>query len=1115
MEPVSQDRWTGINPARLDEELRPSLRNVGLVGELNLSLDGDLYGKARSASRRLISHESWQIMADCSAATVIFMVAEGIHRYDGGTFWPNISVDGIDRNRVARAFFESLSSLGLETFQAVVDEERGLRNVTPILLHGGIPAYCAKDVWRQLLGAMRSETGDVTHMLSIWRTRGYPGLDKPVERFLRHGGAFAEDLLARMWQCAEDVADIGIEAARELGGQLLAHDAGLPNYLVEKLLEERSIDIRRGPRLPRPRVRIDPYSSSGPELELPPAPGHDGCWILSDTQGRPRRFSISRHETRVIPLSRPTTWDVSFQAEDTERMWTLAGMPEAPAFLFSDNCELAGNQASLRGTSVLVLCPATTRFLRDTDETPIPELEDLPPLTGNWSKWHVRSLDLTDLDALVVVWPAQPELGQEEIRQRVSVASSVARPHICSEPLRGVLASGGRPVFSQPPLLHVVLGRTAPGAWRVRFRPLNGQPKAVPLSDLTQHSDGFDTAPLFSDQVVSTGTLEVVGPLGSDLREELAVVPGLHFGSPDRVVDPFEHVEVEVAASVALDSREQLRAILTFPPGCDSQELLANPTGGGVDLHHSIPRLLWMVRRSDSTHGSFGHEAVRISLDELEMGKIEAIDVRVRREEPLVLELWASDETIQTAKANAKGPEGRWSFPLAEFLDTARHANVNRLYFKLRAGSVVANAAVIETAFEVSNLRCESEVDSSEDTTFCALNWTENRNFSNREIRMWSQHRLWAPPICIPIDDYAAGQFDFLCQSKLPAGPYLLELTIRDTWGPLPIRPTLDAPHVIEVDIGDDINHAQHLNQLNRAEPLNVLELAVAGQIQSLNNLETEEIYSELNMTLDVLYSSGNNTASIRTLRGPLLALEFSNPSRLAEHLSESWGEYDSGSNEHLFALLPGILNQPPGDEDRLHGIHNRLWRTNPLAAAAFDRLVSGDIETAQRWEQHTGWNPFGNTDSNELFPGGPIPQPLGDRSPEHLTELEQAIPISGSGRLLYHGFLSAIFDFLAGTWHNRDLITEWRSPLGLVLNNDHWMTEGQRGILACLQPDSSSPAWYRFPQDLQAVSFHLLDFPASHELAARTLAEAMEFAPQLTLRCLILAIALHHSANF
>jgi hypothetical protein len=1131
----NHDPWADQHPSEVENVLRSSLRDVGLVAELDLSLEGDLYGQARSVFARCNGLWNWEHI--CPSAIVVFLVAEGVYRYEGGTFWPNVSVGGIDgpneQGRVGKAFRSALRTLGLETFQHVLMTERALRNVTPILLHGGIPAYCSSDVWELLLADMRDGADDAG-VPWRWRARGYPGLDKPVERFLTYGGLFAENLIARMWQFAEGVSGIGLETARGRGAEELAHNAGLPRYLVESFLEGGHEPVQRGPQWPRPCVRIDRYAGAGPYVELPPAPGYQGSWIVTDGRGRSRSFAVSRHDLREVPLDPPCSWEVVLRTSTRERAWKFEGLLEAPACFFAEGGELVRNQESLRGTSILAVAPIATEFLgADEPSTDILETEDLPPLSGDWSGWRLRALNLGDCDCVIVVCPAQPLAGQEEIRRRLPVVSSLRRCRIVSESLSGVTDSGGRPVYPYPPRLSVEVGDSSLDAWRVRYRADSVQ-RTESLAVLADGDGTFDTSRLFPERPASSGSIEILGPLGSDFREELTVVSGLTVSIPDRVVEPEEHVRLVVVADVPLDSHGQTGIELAYPPGCDTQSVGVNLDAGGVELRISIPRLLWTVRRADSFHVPFGCEHVRFGIDDLEGGVVEAICVRLRRREQVSLELATSEGVLQTTDPTwTSGSEGRWSFPLAQFHDTALRSGVDRLRFALRVGDLAVQVATIEATYEVSNLRCSSIVDTAQNASYCAVQWTETRRFRDREIRLWSQHRPWEPPICEAVGDAAAGAWEFLSQTDLPAGPYLLELSIRDPWAPPPTCPTAGLENAVVVDIGTYEDARDHLNGLNPSRPLHALELEIAerGPVREFDGAAAKGVHEELSRSLDALCGSRGDIRSMHSrlnglirsldtrsgrralaaMRKRLLDLELAHPNLIATRLSADPSDESEGFRRHVLLLLVGITESSRGNlEDELL---ERLWRANPLAAAAFDSISEGSTEVAGRWERWTGWNllePAGGDDGGRsLYPGGAIAAPLHEWPPERLRELQSAIPASRSGRLLFSGFLSAMTEFLGSSWPHRRAVTNWRTRFGGYFEANHWMSDSQRKILVGLDPADDMPAWCRFPGDLQAAAFHLIGFPPRTDEASDALAVASRFAPELTIRCVLVAIAI------
>ena len=265
---MSED-WECRPAQELEELVRDELGRVSLVGELELEPDSPLYGMALSVVRRSLGGRGVNrfnlLSTRCPAALSVVLVADGIFGYEGGEYWPNISLDVTDQNEPARLgqqFEKSLDLLGLERFESARRSEGALRYLMPILLHGKFPRYCALDLWRLLVDELRRGTGSADELLSSWVR--HPSVlvhvDKPVQRFLRYGGELAEDLLQRMVDLIELVGDLGRTAAIEMGGPLLAEEVGINTYLVDAFFElgVETASVRKGERVPRPRVMIDP-----------------------------------------------------------------------------------------------------------------------------------------------------------------------------------------------------------------------------------------------------------------------------------------------------------------------------------------------------------------------------------------------------------------------------------------------------------------------------------------------------------------------------------------------------------------------------------------------------------------------------------------------------------------------------------------------------------------------------------------------------------------------------------------------------------------------------------------------------------------------------------------
>jgi hypothetical protein len=188
---------------------------------------------------------------------------------------------GLDQDQLGSGFLRAIRILRLETFDLFA-EEGALKYVAPILAHGGIPRYCLKDFFFNLLvpELRRSGSADAAELLAIWRTRktAFQGIDRPVKRFLLYGGDAAVDLLDRCVELVSETARTGVLPSPD--------EVGLPPYLMKEFSSGPVHTAKLGPgrSLPRPRVRLDPWDPLGPVLELPPLPRNidDGVWRVSD-----------------------------------------------------------------------------------------------------------------------------------------------------------------------------------------------------------------------------------------------------------------------------------------------------------------------------------------------------------------------------------------------------------------------------------------------------------------------------------------------------------------------------------------------------------------------------------------------------------------------------------------------------------------------------------------------------------------------------------------------------------------------------------------------------------------------------------------------------------------
>lgn len=1131
------------NPYFVERELRRHFDGIRIVSELDLSADGSIFEMARDVVLKVAQHGAPDRLQRYPASTAAFLAAEGARCYDDGTFWPNIAIapylsSGADQSKVGRAFLSALDELGLENFSYAAAREHWLAYVSPILMHGGIPSACADEVADLVFAGLRDGIWDADDLIDRTRQSStrWSGLAKPVQRFFEYGDEFASDLLQRVIDTAADIAELGRDAT-DLIVELSA-DAGLPRYLTQALLRDERRSTRRGRRPPRPTVRIDRYSCDGPYMTLPPFP-HDGGWLIQGATTR--RFATRRHDPRDIPLAPSHGWTATLEWHEhsanrqSERQF--GGLERVHAYVFDASGNLTRQQRRLPASQTLILFSPGVA-ITDPDGMPIPSPEVLPPRAGAWNGWELNSFDLEGVAAVLVQPPPGP--SGDERPTSLAVAQAPARPRFATAPVSGTRGMLGGGVFAEPPAIAMP-GNADPERWRARWRETqsegepaadgsaeNRTPTTSRLADLPYADGAFELAALLPSAPAFAGTVEVSGPLGSDIREDITVIQGLAVVAPDRVFAPREVVQVGVTADAVLNLEDGARipeAGLSFEAGQDTVPL----TAGGTTFAVTIPRLTWALRRTDGSFPTLGVERLRIGLDEIESGAIGSIMIRCGRPATLRLELRSDTSLHETGPVQANSPVGWWSFSLTEFRTTIAAATVPRLDLTLHVDDLSETVAVIEAQFIAGDLEINAELDPETAECLVSAEWTENRQFTGRQLRLWSEHRPWEQPVCVEVEDDVAGQCAAIL--LLPPGPYVAEITLADEWSS-PTFPILGQAGTRNVLVGSELQRRIRLESLRTQTPLEALELVVVGAARS-KNLDVSAAVSatdELACAMETAAQlSATNAGASNTLID-LVELVMTSDSllpRLAPVLAEL-------PTQVLRRLELAIVVSAQGSAGFTDWDLERLWKTLPTVAAALDNPFAGsshrDLAEASpdRWQRFSGWRPTVGVAPVESRIE-PITPPLDEFQPARLRELQQALPPSGSLPLQWGGYLEAAFEMLTTTWHepihaagthrspDRERIKRWRSSHNAVYSYTQRFSARQLGQLDLIRPDRKRPAWHRFPADVLAAAFHLTDGTSSREgraQAARALGEAAEIAPLLTKRSILLALGVRHVEN-
>ena len=800
-----------------------------------------------------------------------------------------------------------------------------------------------------------------------------------------------------------------------------------------------------------------------------------------------------QRETHEVPLS-PSRggWAISRQADAVEPRTHFNGHPEVAAYIFDAAGRLARDQRRLRGSAALVLAAKGVEVLSG-DGTQAPLAEELPPRGEPWHGWKLLSVDLSEADALIL----RSEGAGLTARAELPVLRPPQGPAITSAPVIAVQGPMGCDVYADAPSVTEPQG-TAPAAWRVRWRSddESSPPPTAVLDNLPYGPQGRSLAPRLPTEDAFCGTVEIVGPLGSDLRERVAVVRGLQVTVPDRVIEPDEVVEVTIDADCILSCHNTYSGhsvTVQFEPGCESIEISA----GGIPLTVTVPRLSWAVSYRGAPSAAFSGNCQRIGLDDIESGEVESLLVRCGRPATIALELHGRELLHRVEPAQAAGEQGRWAFPLSQFRDTILASRLAKMSLRLRADDAHGEAAVVFARYQASELHVDVP-DIEGDEALMDVQWKENRRFRNRQLRLWPQHRPWEPPVCEDIPDNADGAFD--CVVEAPPGPYLAEVAVRDDWV-APQRP-LPGAAAVEVHVGSSSDSQSRLLALRPAVASEALELAVAGHPRG-DQIDPRSVASARSELQQAISSSSGAAVPFAVL-GRLVNLALSAKGVLAEMLAEEMvGRLPS---LHLLRVTLAMMSSPTRCTAEAETIET-LWQAEPVAAAVLD--CSLDDRSAERWERFAGWVPVGADGPGQ--PPQPVSKPLDELPPERLSEVADALPPMGSLALQFSGYVGAALEMLANTWPDRTQLNEWMSAHTRVTTYTQRLAPSQRQQIEALTPAPGAAGWHRFPARLQAAAFQITDETASQtdrDAAAKALLEAAEIAPILTERSLLTAAA-------
>lgn len=697
--------------AESERDIREKLAKVRLVAELEIQVDGEMFGSAYEALRQHLQVNFPQrglklvdeLPQTFPACTVVVITALGQHKGSAGQFWNQIEdatgesspsdlripfLKQENSSRFGAAFRESLKVLGLPDFAHL---EQAQRNLTPILLHGGIPAQDVSDVWDELLKALKQGRQDGHEVVTWWRENPGKlyGLNMPPKRFLQETGRFAEDLIQRMLLVLFDP-----QLHEEVDVHKLASSYRVPRLYVDRL---RLVDpdvvrtARRRQEIPNPTVVLDKYSGIGPQIRIPPLRQEitGGRWHVTSVVSQPT--VASRRDEIDVPIAPAPRWTCELRSGGTSlKHREFKGIGRLMAWQFTADhneaylCDFSG---AFENSRQWILADRHSEIVGSTVDGEVIEsvtLEDFV-FGGKWSDYSVFEIDLGRATRL--------RIQSQEREEIFSVVQGYERPTVMGDTLKDVRDVHGRQVFVGAPRLHFARPPGNLDSFVVFVEMPDGSVTETALSQLPSEGGMYD---LFPKTTLPAGEYKVrVLALGSDIAATVVYLPGARREGLDKVFAPDENV----SGALVLGDATSVKVAVPAHEWRTDVPVIAGDSA--LRLSVKITRADFSIQELDGVpkFDSKVGQCTRAEFMESRTGVSEKI-LSLRLGEPQHFELRLDDSNgiVVSRALRARTPLGRFDFPLSQLRDdvAATLAPSLDLHLQIRGAAPIRLLSIAE-----------------------------------------------------------------------------------------------------------------------------------------------------------------------------------------------------------------------------------------------------------------------------------------------------------------------------------------------------------------------------------------------------------------------------------
>lgn len=593
----------------IEAQNRRDLEAVSLVAELDLDVDSPQFIEAYTVVTAIITRngpDGIEIVGrNYPACTAITLATLGMRYGDGGEFWATLYESAGNSHRLpylnaqrqaayGTTFLAALNALELPTFSHV----EGRKFLTPILLHGGLPASGVRRVWKALAQQVERGYEDGREIVARWRRDSdeVQGFTRPVHRFILETGRFASDLIRRMASVLIDESG----SSRGLPPADVALKHRVPRIFVEELRAEGIRGLERRDMLPRPYVFFDQVKGEGPRLHLPTLPKDslDSTWRVTDSLDEPKLHHTSAQRIQDPVLNPSDLWTCELVDEDEIALSPareFGSFDAKPLWFFRETqrgIEFFEPERTLDAGRVIVLARKVCRIeiVSGGETLRYGPSEDFPELAGKWTNYAFFDVTVLEGDSFGARYQTQSDKGDLSFAIDLKVVAPPIAPAIEAEmsnvasDLQGRRLFVGLPkiVFPQvclnPNLFNLIINRGLSEVCRTRL-------DAIPNDGKTFSLDGI------LDWSAGSYTVRVLGPLGSDLVEQFVFLPELMFEPEVRAMGPYGSIQC------AIKIRDCEPVEIEFSEGQSRSELTFDVVDEEISLSVEIPRILFDVVR--------------------------------------------------------------------------------------------------------------------------------------------------------------------------------------------------------------------------------------------------------------------------------------------------------------------------------------------------------------------------------------------------------------------------------------------------------------------------------------------------------------------------------------